>query len=118
MLIQLALLSIFLVLFLRILQQRSLGRIFRIVCAALILVACYIVAFPTVTNRVAAVAGVGRGADLIIYLCMAVGAYLMTTFYIRLKKNELSAARLVQCLAIETHRLEELELKIDGKQQN
>jgi small membrane protein len=118
MFIQLALISIFLALFLKILRQRSLGKIFRIVCAALVLVACCIVAFPSVANRVAAVAGVGRGADLIMYLCMAVGAYLMIVLYIRLKRNELSAARLVQRLAIETHRLEELELRIHGKPQN
>jgi hypothetical protein len=109
MLIQLILVSVLLVALVTVLHQRSLGKIFRAVSGALILVACYVITFPSVTNRIAALAGVGRGADLIIYLCMAVGAYLLMLLYIRLKKNELNLARLVQHLALETHRLEKLE---------
>jgi len=118
MLIQLALISLFLLLLVRVLRQRTMGKIFRGASAVLILLACYVVAFPNVTNRVAAIAGVGRGADLIIYLCMAASAYLLTTLYIRLRKNELNTAKLVQRLALEEHRIEQLESEAHGKLQS
>src|SRR5690242_4879793 len=101
MLIQLALISVFLLLLVRVLHQRTIGKTFRGAAGGLILLACCVVTFPNITNRVAAIAGVGRGADLIIYLCMATGAYLLTALYIRLKKNELNTAKLVQRLALE-----------------
>ena|SRR6185437_4140025 len=117
MLIQLALISVFLLLLVRVFRQRTMGKIVRGVFGGLILLACYVVTFPNVTNRVAAIAGVGRGADLIIYLCIATGAYLLTTLYIRLRKNELNTAKLVQRLALEAHRIEQLEFEAHGKLQ-
>jgi len=115
MLIQVALISVFLLLLVRIFRQRTMGKIFRGASAGLILLACYVVAFPNVTNGVAAIAGVGRGADLIIYLCMATGAYLLTTLYIRLRKNELNTAKLVQRHALDARRIEELEFEAHRK---
>jgi hypothetical protein len=107
MLIQFILTFVFLLLLLNIFQQRTLGRVFKAVSFVVILVASYIVIFPAVTNRVAQFAGVGRGADLVIYVCMAVGAYLLTMYYVRLKNTEFRIARLVQRLAIDKQRLEE-----------
>lgn len=118
MLIQFALIPVFLLLLARVLRQRTIGKIFRGVSAGLTLLACYVVAFPNVTNGVAAIAGVGRGADLIIYLCIATGAYLLTTLYIRLRKNELNMAKLVQRLALDARRIEELEFEAHGKLPN
>jgi hypothetical protein len=112
MLIQTTLLLVFLVLLANILKQRTMARLLKMILSLLILVACYVVAFPAITNRVAALAGVGRGADLIIYLCMASTAYLLTSLYIRSRKLELNTAALVQHLAIETHRLEQLEFTL------
>ena len=106
MLVQYVLTSVFLLLLLRILQQRTAGRPFKVFSTVVILTALYIVMFPDVTNRVARFAGVGRGADLTIYLSMAVGGYLLTICYLRLKDTELRIARLVQHLAIEAHRSE------------
>lgn len=117
MLIQFILTFLFLLLLLSILQQRTLGLLFKTVSTILILVASYIVIFPEITNRVAKFAGVGRGADLIIYLCMAVGAYLLTMCCVRLKNTELRMARMIQRLAIDGWRLEQLSAQIDGKRQ-
>lgn len=118
MLIQLALISVFLLLLVRVFRQRTTGTVFRAASAIFILLACYVVAFPNLTNKVAAIAGVGRGADLIIYLCIATGAYLLTTLYIRLRRNELNTAKLVQRVALEEHRIEQLECEAHGKLQN
>jgi hypothetical protein len=112
MFIQLILVSVFLLLLIRISRQRSTGKIFKGVASLVIAVACSVVIFPAVTNRIAAIVGVGRGADLIIYLCLAVGAYLMTIVYLQVRRNELQIAKLVQRLAIDSNRLENLELRI------
>jgi hypothetical protein len=117
MLIQFVLLLVFLFLLLRVFQQRSLGLVFRIVAIALILLASYVVIYPSFANRVARFAGVERGADLIIYLCMAVGAYILTIFYTRLKENDLRIARLIQRLAIEKHHVEELTAQVNAKRE-
>lgn len=118
MLIQIILIAVFLMLLIGILQQRALGRIFKAISIPLLLIATYVVIFPNVTNRVAALAGVGRGADLIIYLCLAVGACLLTVLYIHLKGNELRIARLVQRLAIEKRRVEELTTQVNAKRES
>jgi hypothetical protein len=118
MLIQFALTLVFLLLLLNILQQRTLGLIFKTTSVIVVLVASYVVIFPAVTTRVAHFAGVGRGADLIIYLCMAVGAYLLTMCYVRLKNTELRIARMIQHLAIDKRHLEELAARINAAHEN
>ena len=118
MLIQIVLIAVFLVLLTAILLHRAPGRIFKAISIPLLLLATYVVIFPSVATRVAAFAGVGRGADLVIYLCLAVGACLLTVLYIRLKSNELRIARLVQRLAIEKRRVEELTTHLNAKREN
>ena len=118
MLIQVILLAVFLLLLLRILQQRTLGRLVRFLSLTAILLAAYVVIFPDVSNRVAKIAGVGRGADLIIYICMAVGAYLLTALYIRSKLMQLQIARLVQRLAIEKRHIEDLTSNLHASRES
>lgn len=118
MVIQIVLIAVFLLLLVRIFQQRSVGRVFRVTSALLILLASYVVIVPNAANRVAAFAGVGRGADLIIYICMAVGAYLLTVLYVRSRETDVRIARLVQRLAIEKHRVEELTSQLHARRSN
>lgn len=118
MVIQIVLIAVFLLLLLRILQQRALGPVFRAISVVLIVLASYMVIDPNAANRVAAWAGVGRGADLIIYICLAVGAYLLTVLYIRGKETDMRIARLVQRLAIEKHRVEELTSQVHANREN
>jgi hypothetical protein len=115
MLIQVVLTSIFLLLLLRVLQQRTLGSAFKVTSVAIIVLASCVVIFPTVTNKVAAFAGVGRGADLIMYICIAVGAYLLTLCFIRLRSMELAMARLIQRLALEMHRAGQRQRQVDAR---
>lgn len=118
MVIQVVLIAVFLLLLVRIFQHRSVGRVFRTASALLILLASYVVIVPNAANRVAAFAGVGRGADLIIYICMAVGAYLLTVLYVRSRETDVRIARLVQRLAIEKHRVEELTSQLHAERGN
>lgn len=118
MVIQVILIAVFLLLLLRIFQHRSLGPIFRAIAVILILLASYVVIDPNAANRVAEFAGVGRGADLIIYICMAVGAYLLTVLYVRTRETDLHIARLVQRLAIEKRRVEELTSQLHANHEN
>jgi small membrane protein len=114
MIIQIILLLVFAALLLRIVTQRAIPKFLRAACSAVILLACYVVAFPTVTNTVAAFAGVGRGADLILYLSMASVAFLIASLYIRSKKNEIRTAKLVQQLALQNYRVQQLEGRIES----
>ena len=114
MIIQIILLMLFATLLLRIVMQRAISKVLRSVCSAIIILACYVVAFPNVTNKVAGIVGIGRGADLILYLSMASVAFLIASLYIRSKKNELRTAALVQQLALQNHRLQQLEGRIKG----
>lgn len=118
MAIQVILIAVFLLLLLRIFQQRSVGLAFRAISVILILLASYVVLDPHAATRVAALAGVGRGADLIFYICLAVGAYLLTVLYIRSKETNLRIARLVQRLAIEKHRVEELTSQVHASREH
>lgn len=101
MLIRIILTFIFSVIAATIIQDKTLGRWFKIASVCACGLSCAVVLCPQVANRVAAVAGVGRGADLIIYICIAIGGYLTILFYLRLKNTERRIARLVQYLAIE-----------------
>jgi len=118
MLIQLILISVFLVLLARVIRHGTAGKLFRGTVAALIILACYVVVVPSVANKAASFAGVGRGADLIMYICMAGGAYLATVFYLRMRQNELNMARMVQELALEMQRIETIEIELQARRSN
>lgn len=109
MLIQVILLTVFAALLWVIVRQPAVPKLHRTAITLVILLACYVVAFPNVTTVVASVAGVGRGADLIIYVSMAVTTFLIAALYIRSRRNELRAARLVQLLALQDHRIAQIE---------
>jgi small membrane protein len=114
MIIQIILLTVFAALLLRIVTQRTISKFLRAACSVIVLLACYVVAFPSVTNAIAAVVGVGRGADLILYLSMASVTFLIASLYIRSKKDEIRTAKLVQQLALQNHRVQQLEGRIQG----
>lgn len=118
MVIQIFLIAVFLLLLLRVFQHRALGPVFRAVAVILILLASYVVIDPSAANSVAAFFGVGRGADLIIYICMAVGAYLFTVLYVHTRETDLRVARLVQRLAIAKHHVEELTSQVHANREN
>jgi small membrane protein len=56
--------------------------------------------FPEVTTRMARVIGVGRGADAILYLSIALLSYLVFRLYVLLDRQEQALTRLVSELAL------------------
>lgn len=56
--------------------------------------------FPEITTRVARLIGVGRGADAILYLSIALLSYLVFRLYVQLDRQEQALTRLVSELAL------------------
>lgn len=55
---------------------------------------------PEVASYLAARAGIGRGADLVIYSAILVVAYLLYRFYIRIERMERNITTLTRELAL------------------
>lgn len=60
----------------------------------------FMVAFPELTNKLAAALGVGRGADLVFYLFIVAFCYLMLLVYAKIKKMERQLAELARKQAL------------------
>jgi small membrane protein len=60
----------------------------------------FMVAFPELTNKLAAALGVGRGADLVFYLFIVGFCYLMLLVYAKLKRMERQLAELARKQAL------------------
>lgn len=58
------------------------------------------VLFPDTTTRLSRMVGVGRGADLLLYLMVVVFAFAMINTYLRLRQWEVRYARLARALAL------------------
>lgn len=56
--------------------------------------------FPEATTRMARLIGVGRGADAILYLSIALLSYLVFRLYVLLDRQEQALTRLVSELAL------------------
>ncbi|MGH7572005.1 MAG: DUF2304 domain-containing protein [Gemmatimonadota bacterium] len=56
--------------------------------------------FPAATTRMARLIGVGRGADAILYLSIALLSYLVFRLYVLLDRQEQAITRLVSQLAL------------------
>jgi small membrane protein len=62
--------------------------------------ACIIV-FPEATSFVAHLLGIGRGADLIIYLSLLISFYLIFRLYVAIVRLEQAITALVRAIALE-----------------
>lgn len=60
-----------------------------------------IIIVPEATSFVAHLLGIGRGADLIIYLSLLISFYLMFRLYMALARLEQAITALVRALALE-----------------
>jgi len=47
-----------------------------------------LVVFPNVSTRIANIFGVGRGADLVLYVALVGGLFVASNFYFRFKRHE------------------------------
>lgn len=108
MLIQLLLIVGTLGLLLVLLQKRSAARTRawkRLILVALVLVAIASILRPELTTRVANLVGVGRGADLLLYVLTAVFLYVVVGFYLKFRDVERQVTVLARRLALDEARL-------------
>ena len=103
MIIQVVLIAIFVALILRIVAQPLFPGLLKLGSLALVAVGILFVLFPPLTNRLAHVLGVGRGADLFLYLAMSCGSLLLFNLYLRLRSLELRQVELVRQLALQQY---------------
>lgn len=65
--------------------------------------------FPSLSSRVADYLHVGRGADLIFYLALLAGLFVVSNFYLRFKRHEQALIALARRDAIDHARKPQLE---------
>jgi hypothetical protein len=56
---------------------------------------------PEVTNSIAHFLGVGRGADLFLYLSISAGSVVLFRFYLRIRSLELRNVEVIRQLALQ-----------------
>jgi hypothetical protein len=105
MIIQVVLIAIFVALILQIVAQPLFPALLKLGSPALVAAGILFVLFPSLTNRLAHVLGVGRGADLFLYLAISCGAVLLFNFYLRLRSLELRQVELVRQLALQQYEI-------------
>jgi hypothetical protein len=77
----------------------------RLLLVALVAVGVVSILYPNLTTEVANQVGVGRGADLLLYLLTAVFLYVVVGFYLRFRDVERQMTVLARRLAVDEARL-------------
>ncbi len=80
-------------------KARELGVVEFVSWLAFWLLAAVIVAAPDLSSYLAAVAGVGRGSDLVLYIGLVLAFWLIFRVYVRLEKFERDLTAVVRGLA-------------------
>jgi hypothetical protein len=80
-------------------------KFFGIVYAVIWLLAITFLLNPTMSTEVANLFGVGRGADLILYLLVFLSLWGHYQYYLRYRKIEIHITTLVRQLALQEHTL-------------
>ena len=104
MLIQVILIALTLGVLVLLLQRRTAARTRawkKLIMLALAAVAVASILYPELTTRVANFVGVGRGADLVLYLLVAVFLYVTVGFYLRFRDLERQLTVVARRLAID-----------------
>jgi hypothetical protein len=77
----------------------------RLILVLLVLVAIVSIVNPELTTRLANLVGVGRGADLLLYVLTAVFLYVVVGFYLRFRDVERQVTVLARRLALDEAQL-------------
>lgn len=64
------------------------------------LAAGLVVVFPNSTSTIAKIVGIGRGADLVVYISLALIFYILFRIFYRLEKIEKNITKIVRELAL------------------
>lgn len=116
MLIKILLIMCTLGLLVVLLQKRAAARTRawkRLILVALVGVAIVSVLNPELTTEVANLVGVGRGADLLLYVLTAVFLYVVVGFYLKFRDVERQVTVLARRLALDEARLRQQGTEID-----
>lgn len=87
--------------------QRSTSRLLRAMVLGVIAFGAFLVWFPGLTDRFAAVFGVGRGADLVMYIWVVITLALIVFLYLRLAALSRRTTQLARSIALSNARGEE-----------
>jgi len=66
-----------------------------------------VVVLPNTTDVAAQLVGIGRGADLVVYLAICLLFYLLFRVFVRLEHFEQQITKLVRNIALEAHKQEQ-----------
>jgi len=91
------------ILFLYFSRLRS-GLLDRVVVAVFVLVGIVLAAVPDMTMKIAAFVGVGRGADLFMYLALVGLGFFLLVLFSKLRDIESTISELARTVAIDTAR--------------
>lgn len=111
MIIQIALTTILIYLIAKVVSQPLFSTLSKLGIAVVIVAGVLFVFWPSVTNRIAHLVGVGRGADLFSYLAISLGSVVLFGFYLRIRSLELRNVELVRQLAIQQFDIERRNLR-------
>jgi small membrane protein len=109
-LIQIVLLAVILLMALHAISQRrrrEIGLVQLVAWLAVWLGGAVVVVFPDLSTRLAARFGVGRGADLVIYVAIPILFYAVFRLLIRTERLNREITELTRALALEVQRREE-----------
>jgi hypothetical protein len=74
--------------------------LYRLLALLLFLTAAVLVIFPDLTTAIAHALGVGRGADLVLYVSLVAGVDVALLLYLRIRDLEQKIAEVVRTVAI------------------
>lgn len=80
--------------------QRSTSRLLRSVVLCVIAFGAFLVWFPEVTDRFAEAFGVGRGADLVLYVWVVITLALIVFLYLKLAALSRRTTQLARAIAL------------------
>lgn len=103
MIIRIVLISLFILFLLRILMKHTnngLRAWKKIGVVTLLVFAIFSVLYPDLTNKIAHLLGVGRGADLLLYCLTVSFIWLAISHYMRNKESERQIVKLARKIAL------------------
>ena|SRR5271166_1563410 len=106
MIIQIVLTVILVYLVAKVVSQPLFSSLAKVGTLVVVAAGILFVFWPSVTNSIAHVMGVGRGADLFSYQAISVGSVILFGFYLRVRSLELRNVELVRQLAIQQFYIE------------
>jgi hypothetical protein len=85
--------------------QRTTSRLLRAIVLAVVAVGAFLVWVPEVTNRFAEAFGVGRGADLVLYIWVVITLALIVFLYLKVAHLSRKVTQLARAVALGHPRL-------------